>query len=205
MALIRPIRPENSAHLAAIHDHAIDNLRFIREAIESAGPFTAVPGKGGMLMGATAIFAAFAAHLSKSSAAWVAIWIAESLLAIAIGLAFSYRKASQSSTPLLSKPFRRFVLALTPPIFAGAVLSIVLFRQHQIALLPAVWLLLYGAGITCGGAFSVRIVPLMGLAFLAVGSLAAIAPAAWADYELALGFGGLHLLFGFLIARRYGG
>jgi len=205
MAQIRPIRPEFPAPLPAMHDHAADNLRFIREAMESAGSFTAVPGIGGMLMGASAIFAAFAAHLSKSPTAWVAVWIAESLLAIAIGLAFSYRKAALASTPLLNRPFRRFVLALSPPIFAGAVLSIALFRRHDFALLPAIWLLLYGAGITCGGAFSVRIVPLMGLAFLALGALAAIAPTAWADYELALGFGGLHLLFGFLIARRYGG
>ena len=205
MAAVRPIRPAKSEEVMGIHHQAFDNLRFIRDAMESAGSFTAVPGKGGMLMGATAVFAAFAAHLSKSSTAWMAIWVVEAILALAIGLAFSYRKAWLLSTPLLSKPFRRFVLALAPPVFAGAVLTLVLFRENGFQLMPAVWLLLYGAGVTCGGAFSVRVVPMMGLSFLTLGLVAAFLPARWADYELAAGFGGLHLLFGLIIARRFGG
>jgi hypothetical protein len=183
----------------------MDNLRFIRDTMENAGSFTAVPGVGGMLMGATAAFASFAAHLSKSPRAWLAIWIGEALLAFAIGFAFSYRKATRNNTPLLSRAFRRFVLAMMPAIFTGGVLTFVLYRAGLIGLLPSVWLLLYGVGISSGGAFSVRVVPIMGVSFLAVGSLAAIAPHAWADPLLAFGFGGLHILFGFEIARNYGG
>jgi len=183
----------------------MDNLRFIRNAMESAGSFTAVPGVGGILMGATAIFAAFAAHLSKNPRAWFAIWIGEALLALAIGLAFSYRKAVRNGTPLLSRAFRRFVLAMVPAVFTGALLTFVLYRAGLHGLLPSVWLLLYGVGVSSGGAFSVRVVPIMGISFLAVGTVAALAPVAWADPLLALGFGGLHVVFGFEIARNYGG
>ena len=183
----------------------MDNLRFIRNAMESAGSFTAVPGVGGMLMGATAIFAAFAAHLSKNPRAWFAIWIGEALLALAIGLGFSYRKAVRNGTPLLSRAFRRFVLAMVPAVFTGALLTFVLYRAGLHGLLPSVWLLLYGVGVSSGGAFSVRVVPIMGISFLAVGTVAALAPVAWADPLLALGFGGLHIVFGFEIARNYGG
>lgn len=204
MAAVRPIRPELREPIS-LHVQAMDNLQFIRSTMESAGSFTALPGKGGILMGATALFAAFSAHLSANPHAWLKVWMAEAVLALMIGLGFSYRKATQSSTPLLSKPFRRFVLALAPSVFAGAVLTVLFYQRGLMALLPAMWLLLYGAGITSGGAFSVRVVPVMGMSFLALGAIAALAPANLADLLLAIGFGGFHIVFGWVIARRYGG
>lgn len=205
MASVRPIRSSEPANTIGLHDQAMDNLRFIRDAMESAGSFTAVPGVGGMMLGGTALFAAFAAHLSAGPRAWLAVWIGEALLALTIGLAFSARKARRAGTSLLSRPFRRFVFAMAPPIVAGAVITVMLNGAGLVRFLPAVWLLLYGAGVACGGAFSVRVVPVMGLSFLALGTVAALAPAAWSDALLALGFGGLHLVFGWIIARRYGG
>jgi hypothetical protein len=204
MAVVRPIRP-GLPEPVGLHTQAMDNLRFIRNAMESAGSFTAVPGLGGVLMGATALFAAFAAHLSRSPRAWLGIWSGEALLALAIGLAFSFRKAMRNGTPLLSRPFRRFVLAMVPSVIAGALLTFVLFQADLPRLLPALWLLLYGVGVSSGGAFSVRVVPIMGISFLVTGAVAALAPAAWADPLMAAGFGGLHIIFGFVIMRNYGG
>jgi len=204
MAAVRPIRPASSEPVS-LHVQAMDNLRFIRNAMENAGSFTAVPGKGGMLMGATALFAAYAAHLSANPSAWLRVWLGEAVLALVIGLWFSYRKAVQNSTPLLTKPFRRFVLALAPSVFAGALLTFVFYQRGLTQLIPAMWLLLYGAGITSGGAFSVRVVPVMGMSFLGLGSLATLAPVKMADPLLALGFGVFHLAFGWVISNRYGG
>jgi len=204
MAAVRPIRSESPEPIG-LHVQAMDNLRFIRSTMETAGSFTAVPGKGGILMGATALFAAFAARQSASPRAWLKVWLGEAVLALVIGLWFSWRKATRNSTPLLSKPFRRFVLALAPSVFAGALLTFLLYRRGLSQLLPAMWLLLYGAGITSGGAFSVRVVPVMGMSFLALGAIATLAPVSLADPLLAIGFGGFHILFGWVIARRYGG
>jgi hypothetical protein len=204
MAAVRPIRePVKEPH--GLHTQAMDNLRFIRSAMENAGSFTAVPGVGGVLMGATAVFAAFAAHLSRSPRAWLGIWGGEALMALLIGLAFSYRKAMRGGAPLLSRPFRRFVLAMVPAIFVGVVLTFVFYRTGNPSMMPATWLLLYGAGVSSGGAFSVRVVPLMGICFLGIGAITAIAPSSWADPMMALGFGGLHIIFGVVIARKFGG
>lgn len=204
MAVVRPIRALPPDPIG-LHTQAMDNLRFIRSTMENAGSFTAVPGVGGMMMGATALFAAFAARLSRSPKGWLAIWAGEAILAFVIGLAFSYRKATRNGTKLFSHAFRRFALALMPAIFTGALLTLVLFRAGLNGLMPAVWLLLYGVGVSCSGAFSVRVVPIMGISFLVVGSIAALAPAGWADALLAIGFGGLHIVFGWEIARHYGG
>ena len=204
MAAVRPIREPGPEPLG-LHTQAMDNLRFIRSAMENAGSFTAVPGVGGVLMGATAMFAAFAAHLSRSPRAWLGIWSVEALLALAIGLAFSFRKALRGGASLLSKPFRRFVLAMVPAVFVGALLTFTFYRAGLTQLMPPLWLLLYGVGVSSGGAFSVRVVPLMGICFLGVGTVAALGPAEWADALMAAGFGGLHIIFGLVIARKFGG
>jgi hypothetical protein len=204
MAVVRPIRASQPEPIR-LDTQAMDNLRFIRDAMENAGSFTAVPGVGGIMMGATALFAAFAAHLSKSPRAWLAIWMGEALLALAIGLGFSWRKAVRNGTPLLSRAFRRFALAMMPAVFTGALLTWVLYPNDPRHLLPALWLLLYGVGVSSGGAFSVRVVPIMGICFLMVGAAAALTPVSWTDPLMALGFGMLHIVFGWKIARNYGG
>lgn len=206
MGALRPIRPTvTPAAPIGLHDQAMDNLRFIRDTMENAGSFTAVPGVGVMIVGATALFAAFAAHLSSGPRAWLAVWIGEAFLALALGIGFSARKARRAGNALLSRPFHRFVFAMAPPILAGAVITIMLESAGLVRFMPAVWLLLYGAGVACAGAFSVRVVPVMGLSFLALGAIAAVTPPVWSDALLAIGFGGLHVLFGWIIARRYGG
>jgi hypothetical protein len=119
------------------------------------------------------------------------------------------RKAAKAGMPMWSAPARKFVFSFVPPLIAGAALTLVLFRAGAAAAIPGVWLMLYGAGVVTGGAFSVPIVPVMGACFLGEGTLALLAPpawiAAWNDVFLGVGFGGLHVLFGFIIARRYGG
>ncbi len=152
MAIVLPIG-RKSAGVVDLGAEAMDNLSFIRTAMENAGSFTAVPGVGGVLMGGTALLAALSAHFSRSPVEWLEIWIAEALLALGIAVWFSSRKAMRIGAPVLSRPFRRFVLAMTPSVFVGAILTAVLYRMSGTGLLPAVWLLLYGAGVSSGGAF----------------------------------------------------
>lgn len=192
-------------HPVAMDDRARDNIRFIRETMERAGSFTAVPGWGGMAMGITAMGAAVIAFRQTSSIAWLVTWVCEAVLAIAIALWTAYSKARQAGTGLLSGPGRRFVYSFAPPLFVGVLLTLLLVRSNSFGDVPGVWLLLYGTAVVTGGAFSIRIVPLMGLCFMVLGAVALFTPANWGDALLGVGFGGLHLIFGALIARKHGG
>jgi hypothetical protein len=189
-----------------LHSQAFDHLQYIRRTMEGASSFTAVPGVGGVLMGTSALVAGALAHQGSAVPdRWLSIWLVEGILALAIGLLFAHRKARRIQVELFSRPARKFMLAFAPALVAGAVLTSALDRTGQMGLLPGCWLLLYGAGISAAGAFSVRIVPVMGTCFLALGSAAMFSPPEWGDAWLAAGFGGLHIIFGILIAKRHGG
>jgi hypothetical protein len=188
-----------------IHAHAIENIRFIRETMERAGAFTAVPGWGGVLMGASASATALVSGPPDSSIRWLAIWLLEAAVAAAIAVVATARKARRSGALLSGAPTLRFALAYVPSLAAGMVLTPVFVSMGSGARLPACWLLLYGTAVASGGAFSVRVVPIMGLCFMALGTAAFVAPASAGHWFMAAGFGGLHIAFGIVIARRYGG
>jgi len=188
-----------------LHQHAADDLRFIRDAMARAADFTAVPGWGGVLMGVTAVVAAVQAGPAQDSAAWLRTWFVEAGLAVAIGGAAVIRKARASHVPLGGAAMRRFLVAFLPSVVAGGVFTGVFVREHLAERLPGCWLLSYGAAVASGGALSVRLVPMMGVSFMVLGTLALIAPPDWGQFFMAAGFGALHIGFGFLIARKHGG
>ena len=183
---------------------AVDDLRFIRETMARSTSFTAVPGWGQVAMGATALGAAWISSRQTSSLAWLHAWIGEALVAAAIAVVAMQIKAQRTAVPLTSGPGRKFAFSFLPPVAVGALLTPVLFRAGMAHALPGTWLLLYGAGVVTGGAFSVSIVPVMGASFMLTGVVALLVPA-WGNVCMATGFGGLHILFGILIARRHGG
>jgi len=185
--------------------HAAENLRYIRGAMERAAAFTAVPGWGGVAMGATALVAAALSIETRTPERWLAVWLAEAAVAVVIGVAAMARKARRTGSALSSGPARRFLLTLTPPLGAGAVLTLVCEREGLVALLPGVWLLLYGTAVVTGGALSVRPVLAMGALCMALGCAALASPSSWGTAYLAAGFGVLHAVFGVVIARRHGG
>jgi hypothetical protein len=185
----------------------LEHLRFIRDTIESAGSFTAVPGRGMVLIGATALLAcAVATYFTNVlTSRWIAIWLSEALLAMLLALFFMGRKARRAGQSLMSGPAKKFATSFAPPMIVGALLTAILLRAGVEQAIPPMWLMLYGTAVITGGAFSVRIVPVMGVCFLALGIFTAFISAAWTNIYMAVGFGGLHLIFGGIVARRHGG
>lgn len=198
-----PLKAERQ--VTKIQDHALDNLRYIRETMERAGSFTAVPGWGQVVIGISALLAAAVASQQTEPANWVLTWVVEAVIALLIGGWAIDRKTRQFEEPLFSSPARRFLLSFLPPLAVGALLTVLFFQLEMPVYLAGLWLLLYGTAVIAAGAFSVRAVPLMGLCFLVLGAVTLFAPARFMDILMAVGFGGLHIVFGLIIARRHGG
>ncbi|HTZ31653.1 MAG TPA: hypothetical protein VMH31_04305 [Methylomirabilota bacterium] len=197
----RAVRPEP----IPIDVRAADHLRYIRETMENAAEFTAVPGWGGVAMGLTALAAAWLAARQTTPLSWAMVWLAEAFVAVAIAAPAAATKARRANSSLFRGPGRKFVLSFAPPIVVGGLLTLTLIQMGIFSALPGVWLLLYGTAIVTGGAFSVRAVPIMGLCLMALGAGSLFAPAAWGNYFMATGFGMVQIAFGFWIALRYGG
>jgi hypothetical protein len=179
-----------------IDARAADHLRYIRETMERAAEFTAVPGWGGVAMGVTALTAALAASRQTTPRAWLAVWLIEAFVAMAIAAPAAATKAHRANSALFSGPGRKFVLSFAPPIVVGGLLTFALYHADFLAALPGVWLLLYGTAIVTGGAFSVRVVPVMGLCLMLLGAAALFAPPVWGDAFMAAGFGVVQIGFG---------
>lgn len=195
-------RPEGPINLG---DRAIDNLKYIRETMERSTSFTAVPGYGGMLMGVTACVAAYIAAQQDYRIGWLRVWLTEAVLAFAIGLLTMWQKSRIINSPLLSAPARKFALSFAPPLLVGVGVTLGLWRYEHYEVMAPAWMLCYGAAVICGGAFSVRIVPVMGWCFMALGTIAFALPTNYGNLMMAASFGLLHVIFGAIIARRYGG
>ncbi len=205
MASVTPLHRESAPEPPALHARAMDNLAFIRDTMEAAGAFTAVSGWGMVAVGTIATIAAIIASSRHSPVQSLYVWLGAAVLATIIMLWAIVRKARKARMPLLSGPGRKFVLSFSPPMFVGALITIVLYRAGLPETIPGMWLLLYGTAVVAGGAFSVKIVPVMGICFMLAGTLALFTPTSWNDWIMAAAFGGLHIGFGVPIARRHGG
>jgi hypothetical protein len=188
-----------------ISDRAMDNLTFIRETMERSTSFTAVPGYGGMLMGLTAVAAAVIANMQVYLVNSLAVWLGEAALALAIGLLAMWQKSKIGGTSLLSTPAKKFAFGFIPPLIAGVITVLGLWGYGHYDVLAPVCIVSYGAAVICGGAFSVRVVPIMGWCFMAVGALAFVVPSSYGNVMMGLSFGVMHIVFGAIIGRRFGG
>ena len=202
-----PAEPARSPRpvLVPLEDRAADNLRFIRETMERAGSFTAVPGWGGAAIGLTALAAAAISSRQPTAARWLFVWLAEAVLAMVLAVLAVAQKSHAARVPLFSGPGRKFALGFAPPMIVGALLTAALYREGDLRLLPGMWLLLYGTAVVSGGSYSVRVVPMMGSCFITLGAAALISPASWGNGYMIAGFGGLQIVFGLVIAHKYGG
>ena len=188
----------------ALHDRAIDDLRFIRETMVRSGAFTAISGWGVAAMGVVAV-GAFVLARGSTPGGWVTVWMSSAVLGSLVSMGATIRKARRVGEPVTQGPGRRLILGAAPALAVGGLLTVPILQPGRVDLLPTMWILLYGTAVTAGGAFSVRPVPLMGLAFLATGAATLLLPPGYENATMLAAFGALHLVFGTWIARRHGG
>jgi hypothetical protein len=189
---------------ASLHQHAQDNLQYIRDTMESATSFTGISGKGYIFAGISALGAAWLAAQQTSNTGWLGVWMAELALAATATLSMTAFKARGQGTSLWSTNGIKLLLAFLPGMTAGGIITLALYLQDDITLLPGIWMCLYGASVMTAGVHSVRLIPIMGGLFILVGALVLLTPLP-ANTMLGLGLGILHILFGIIVWRKHGG
>lgn len=196
--------PESKSDPIALHQHAEDNLRYIRATMESATSFTGVSGLGYVVAGLSALPATWLAARQADEAGWLAVWMLELVLASGLAFALTAYKAVKQGSSLVSASGRKLLFAFLPAMVAGGLVTLAFYLSGHVELLPGIWLSLYGAAVMTAGAWSVRIIPVMGGTFMVFGAVTLLAPVS-GDLMLALGMGGLHVIFGSYIWRHHGG
>ena len=188
-----------------MHERAAESIEFIRETMVRSASFTAVPGQGGVVMGAIGVIAAVMASRTSDPRTWLATWLVAALVAAPIGLAATIMKAKRNNVALWSASGRRFMQGFLPALVAGAALTWPLVNAGHAELLAPTWLLLYGAGILAGATASIPVLTWLGAEFMLLGVAAVVTNGQWADVWLGAGFGGLQMVYGVIIARKHGG
>jgi hypothetical protein len=172
--------------------------------MERAATFSAVPGRGGVVMGLVGLLGGALAVRQPERGTWLAVWIGTAITGFVVAAVSIVTRARRARVPLLAGPGRKFAFALAPSLVGAVLLTAALVARGQHALLPAVWLLLYGTALLASATFSIPPLVPMGLGFFALGIIALGLPGL-GDIVLMAGFGGLQIGFGFWIWRHYGG
>ncbi|MBN8588053.1 MAG: hypothetical protein J0L94_06975 [Rhodothermia bacterium] len=200
-----------------------EQLKVIRETMTRSTAFTEVPGYAMMGIGFLAIVvSAILEWMDVRYITWVEAWVFTAFVAILLGAWGIRMKARTSETPPAKQTARKFWMGLAPSFVVTAVLTLMVlqispeniptkFRTYwfieseTLHMLPALWMLMYGLAITTAGAYSIKAVSQMGMCFLGLGFLAYFLPQVGVNLMMLLGFGGLHLVFGWIIAKKHGG
>jgi hypothetical protein len=194
----RAAAPADTVHLDS---HALATLHYIRTSMESAKTLV-VPGSAGIAMGSIGLTAAALSVSPGMHAHWLAIWLTSALIAATAGGALVIRPSSWRSLALAGTPVRTFILCLAPALLAGLVLTAVLSYGGHPAPIPGTWLLLYGCALISASAATTRTIGIMGASFMCLGIAAFMMPQHLQILLLGVGFGGLHIVFGFIVGRH---
>jgi len=189
-----------SAQPVRIDTQVAATLRYIRGTMEAASSL-AVPGSAGSAMGIVGLLAAALSSTAALRAHWLAIWLLAAAVAAGLGIALMARPSSLRGLTLSGTPLRKFALCLVPSMFAGLVMTAVHWTAGNLHAIPGTWLLLYGCALVAASVPTTGAIAVMGGLFIALGLLALLLPDGLQTLMLGTGFGGLHLLFGFLIGR----
>ena len=178
MAPVIPLRPSRRSEPPEMQARAMDNLRFIREMMERAGDV-----HRRLRAGARSSSASRRSSPRSSPRGRRCRGLGRDLARRGwhrrrhLGRVDGAQGARRQHAAPLGARSENSYLSFSPPMIVGAVLTRVLVQRGLYALLPGVWMLLYGAAVVSAGTYSVRSVPVMGAAFMLLGTVALFAPA----------------------------
>jgi hypothetical protein len=183
-----------------LDSHAAATLRYIRSSMEGA-VLLAVPGSAGIVLGTIGLLAMALCLAPGLSKYWLGIWLGAALIGAVAGSILIVRESSLRDLRLAGTPLLKFALYLSPTLGAGLVMTAVHWYGGNLHAIPGTWLLLYGCALVTASAATIRIIATLGALYILFGLAALLLADDLQIWILGAGFGGLHIVFGFLIRR----
>ena len=200
--------------LTAPLDEAREHLRVIRQTMERSTKYSTLSGLSGVLIGLTAIIGVLisqriimaAPHPERKIQLLLgALWLAVLAVAVSIEFVCNKRRAARIGKRVASPLGAHIIVAALPSFIAATVLTaFFLIHQQLFSSVWGVWMLCYGLAICAVGLFSVRPVTYLGAAFVLAGAVTLLLPNQIHLFMMALTFGGFHIVYGVLMARKHG-
>jgi hypothetical protein len=191
---------------------AAENLQVIRTLMERSAIYRRALAPVMLFLGLLGVTAALTgAQLPlESSFAFVSYWLGVALAGAGGAFLLVRRQALKEGEPFWSPPTRRVTQAFVPALVAGAALGVMVMTAEKglepqaAALLPPLWMALYGCAIHAAGFFMRRGFKLFGWLFVGAASvLFLVIPASdelvsttARHAMMGVFFGGLHLVYG---------
>ncbi len=202
--------------LIAPLDEAREHLRVIRQTMDRSTKYSTLSGLSGVLIGLTAIAGVAVTagiidhkmtfHQPDRSVQPLLglVWLVVLALAVSIEFVCNKRRAARIGKRVASPLGAHIVVAALPSFIAAAVLTAFFYLNNLFSSVWGIWMLCYGLAICAVGLFSVRQVTYLGAAFVLAGAVTLLLPNHFHLYMMALTFGGFHILYGILMARKHG-
>ncbi len=201
------------------HEEQLAAIQEMRDMMDQASRFKSISGLSGILAGILSLFCVFLAYQmtgispfesealdrmwnSQHKVLLVALFCSLFGICIGIGIFMAMRNARLSGKRAWDNAAKRLTFSLAIPVLSGGIFAILLMQIGLVALTAPITLLFYGLGLLSASKFTLDTVQPVGLLFIILGLLAA----AFLAYGLliwALGFGLVHILYGFIIYIRY--
>ncbi|PPL03947.1 hypothetical protein [Parapedobacter indicus] len=202
------------------HEQLQSELLSIRHLMERSAKFISLSGLSGILAGCYALVGAalgyrevyglsskvgYRDHYVTEEAVLVKLVIIASvvlLLSIGTAIWLSARKARKQGQGIWNPASRGLLNAVGVPLVAGGLFVLVMIARGTYGLVAPACLIFYGLALVAGSQYTYRDVKGLGILQIVLGLLAACLP----GYSLifwSLGFGVLHILYGFIMYVKY--
>ncbi|HNZ43113.1 MAG TPA: hypothetical protein PLI16_01210 [Bacteroidales bacterium] len=202
----------------------LKNLSEIRSLMESSTKFLSLSGLAGVFIGIFALCGAVVAYLYLSLDIFsdnyyihlssgksfnfgnVAFFVTDAvivlLLALAVGMIFTIRKARKKGQAIWNAAVKKFLINLFIPLVAGGLFCLVLLYYHYIPLIAPAMLVFYGISLVSASVFTFSLIRYLGYSEIILGLISCFFP----GYGLifwAVGFGLLHIIYGTVMRFKY--
>ncbi len=199
----------------------LDTLSEIRSMMEKSTKFISLSGLSGIFAGIFALIGSVVAYYYLISISenhyfsllggdvyiefYLFFFLNASfvlLSSIAFGSYFTIRKAKKNNQKICDATSKRLLINLMLPLGTGGIFCLIMFYHGVIGLIAPATLIFYGLALINASKYTLNDIRYLGICEIVLGLLASI----FIGYGLifwALGFGVLHIVYGFVMYFKY--